>query len=209
MQLGLELHHQQLELLSENLKVALSAACAQRQEKMYSVFAERSKTGDLALFTRALDSMWREVLADQRSRNDFKILDDQVTALIPSPVARHGIYMAHAEFAVLSLAYCISARVSGNSSDVIHAARQCFESIDNFLLSPTEKTPEIDQSHPNFEAQILTHPLMQAEHLRQERDLSDVQHANVDTMPSVIAQIRQRAEIDSKSFLPAEVVETK
>ena len=58
--------------------------------------------------------------------------------------------------------------------------------------------------HPEANAKVLAHPLTEAEHCRQERDLFDLEQALLrpDTMADFVNRLRKRAEIEAKIFLP-------
>ncbi len=153
--------------------------------------------------------MWRESIAPQVSDGELKTLDDRVMVLVPDPRRTpFDMYAANAEYAVLALAYCIGTRRSGDASDVMHCAVQAFNSIHNFLTSRIERTPQLDSNHPQWAEHLTTHPLIRAEVFRQEKDLLDVQGAVPETVAHLIDEIRRRAEIDSHSFLPSDVMRT-
>jgi hypothetical protein len=204
MNLGLELHADALDRLPANLKTVLAAACTQRQAEIFRIYAGRAKAKTSHTFDEILDSVWRDESSRAIPHRELVELEILGKKLMPSNKVRHSIYQANAECAVISLLRCIRVRISGQTRDVILAAAQSFDSIDSFLTNPIGRTPEIDIAKPGADILVANHPLMLAEHQRQEKDLSELQEAATD--PSDIAdaidKIRNRAVGDEKAYLP-------
>jgi hypothetical protein len=66
------------------------------------------------------------------------------------------------------------------------------------------KKPLINRQEPVAFEKIFAHPLMEAEHFRQERDLHELQQALLQpsTIPDVVDMLRKRSEIEAREFLP-------
>ena len=77
-------------------------------------------------------------------------------------------------------------------------------SIYNTLTGPIGEKPQIDLNEPNAIERIFAHPLIEAEHRRQERDLYEVQQALLrpNTIPAVVDELRRRSVVEAKDFVP-------
>ena len=109
-----------------------------------------------------------------------------------------------AELAVLSLLYSNRVLVTNKAQDTMYAAHQNFVSIDNFLTSPIGKKPQLDRHKADTIAKVLAHPLTEAEHRRQERDLLELElpSPGPKMIPDAVDKLRKRAEIEANEFLP-------
>jgi hypothetical protein len=76
--------------------------------------------------------------------------------------------------------------------------------IYNFLTSSIGKKPQFDLHEPDALEKIFAHPLIEAEHCRQERDLFELKQALLrpGTIPDVVDTLRKRSEIEARDFLP-------
>jgi hypothetical protein len=201
---GLELHSARIDQLPTALKAALAAACAQRQAEVYRVYSRRTGDGDSVAFDSLLNEIWGDIRCKQASEQDHKKWHDRGERLYPSQKVRGDIYSASAELAVLSLLHSNSVLLTGKSQGTVHAAHQAFESVDNFLTNPIGKKPQFDIDHVDAISKLLAHPLTEAEHRRQERDLFELEQIlpRQELMPGVVDELRKRAEIEAKEFLP-------
>jgi len=205
--LGLELHKDVLDELPANAKVILAATCVQRHSEVYRAFARCSNLRRSADFGRILDSIWRDASSEQLSREQLAQMQERALKLVPGQ-ARTGVYDANAEMAALSLAYCVGTRISGKTSDLLYAARQAFVSIWTFLVNPIGRTPQIDMTSPGAVAQFESHQLVQAEHARQERDLSDVRRMLDERRAAekIVNYLEERSKAEERSLLPIDAL---
>jgi hypothetical protein len=200
MRLGLELHTNVLDRLPLGPKIALAAACTQRQAEVFRLYTTRTATKNSDIFDRILNSIWQDGQLSHRQLAEYEVIGK---ALMPGQKRIHfSIYQANAECAVISLLRCIRVRMSGQTVDVILAAAQAFDSIDHFLTSPIGKTPEVDIAKPGANALVSAHPLMLAEQRRQEMDLLELQRADPKHIAAAIDELRKRAVGDERYFLP-------
>jgi uncharacterized protein YjaG (DUF416 family) len=201
---GLELHSARIDRLSTGLKAALAAACAQRQAEVYRAYARRAGAANAGAFDNLLNKIWDDIRCQQASNHEHKKWHDRGEKLVPNPKTRSDIYKAGAELAALSLLYSNSVLMTDKTQHTMYAAHQCFVSIDNFLTSSIGKKPEFDKDKADTIAKVLAHPLTEAEHCRQERDLFELEHvlAQSEMIPAAVDELRRRAEIEAKDFLP-------
>jgi uncharacterized protein YjaG (DUF416 family) len=201
---GLELHSARIDRLPTCLKAALAAACAQRQAAVYRAYSRRTGDGNSRAFDNLLSEIWEDIRCKQASEQDHSKWHDRGERLYPSQNAKSDIYSAGAELAVLSLLHSNSVLLTGKSQGAVHAAHQTFESVDNFLTSPIGKKPQFDIDQADALSKLLAHPLTEAEHRRQERDLLELEQilSRPELLPHAVDKLRKRAEIEANDFLP-------
>ena len=201
---GLELHATTIDRLHTCLKGALAAACAQRQGEVYRAYARRTNDGSAKGFDNLLNAIWDDIRYARVSEQEHRKWNDQAEKLYPIKKGTTDRCRAGAELAVLSLLYSNDVLGSGKTQYTIDAAHQTFGSIEHFLTSSIGQKPQFKMYHPEANAKVLAHPLTEAEHCRQERDLFDLEQALLrpDTMADFVNRLRKRAEIEAKIFLP-------
>jgi hypothetical protein len=192
-----------VERLPATLKAALAAACAQRQAGVYRTYVKRTGAGNSETFDNLLNAIWDYISRPQASEHDPKEWEASGDNLLKQKT-KSDIYGAGAEFAILSLLYSNDILTTGKTQDVIYSANQPFNSIDDFLTSPIGKRPQIDVNQADSSAMVLAHPLSQAEHRRQERDLFDLEQAlhRPETIPEAVERLRRRSMAEAHDFLP-------
>jgi hypothetical protein len=200
---GLELHRAKIDRLPARLKAALAAACAQRQAEVYRAYVRRTEAGNSEAFDSLLNAIWDDIRCPQASEQERKSWELGADKLL-NQKTKSDIYGAGAEFAILSLLYSNDTLAAGKTEDAIYSANQTFNSIHNFLTSPIGKEPQFHISQADTTAKVYAHPLSQAEHRRQERDLLEVEQALLrpDTIPAVVGGLRRRSAIEAKEFIP-------
>jgi hypothetical protein len=201
---GLELHGVTIDRLPINLKGALAAACTQRQGEVYRAYAKSTNDGSAKGFDDLLDKIWNEITSPQASEQQHKSWEDCAETLYPDQKTKSHRFKGGAELAILSLLYSNGVLMTGKTQDTIDAAHQMFGSIEHFLTSPLCQTPQFKAYQPDTYAKVLAHPLTEAEHRRQERDLIELEQAIFQPamIPVVVDRLRNRAKIEAKIFLP-------
>jgi Protein of unknown function (DUF416) len=201
---GLELHPARIDRLSTGLKAALAAACAQRQAEVYRAYARRTGARSAGVFDNLLNEIWGDIQCQQASEQEHMKRRDRGVKLVPNLKTSRDIYQAGAELAVLSLLYSSSVLMANKTQHTMYAALQSFVSIDNFLTSRIGKKPQFDRDKPDTIAKVLAHPLTEAEHRRQERDLLELERIlpRPEIIEDAVAKLRKRVEIEAKDFLP-------
>jgi uncharacterized protein YjaG (DUF416 family) len=201
---GLKLHPARIDQLPTALKAALAATCAQRQAEVYRAYSRRTGDGHPRAFDDLLSKIWQDILCKKASEQDHEKWHKRGERLYPSLNAKGDIYLVAAEYAVLSLLHSNSVLLTGESQGTVHSAHQTFESVEDFLTSPLGKKAQFDIDHADTSSKILAHPLTEAEHRRQERDLFELEQilTRPELIPDAIDKLRRRAEIEAKEFLP-------
>jgi hypothetical protein len=202
---GLELRHAAIDRLPIDLKAALAAACTQRQTEVYRVYARRTGTPTAAAFDNLLNAIWDKIHRRQGlGPKEHMDWEGRAERLYPGDKAKPDVYQGCAQIAVLALLCSNNVLRTGNTEDTSNAAHEAFMSIYNSLTSSIDQKPQIDLGEPDADARIFSHPLTEAEHCRQERDLFELEQALIrpDTIPNVVDAVRKRSEIDARDFLP-------
>ena len=105
---------------------------------------------------------------------------------------------AWAEDAGAAIVYALRCLLTGQSQEGAWAARSAYTALDHFVRSQQDK----NASQAGAEEQVLSHPLIQAELLRQRRDLDQLASMEFENvLQAVVLQLRLRAKIASTEFL--------
>jgi len=188
-----------LQRLSPALRVAFAAACAERQMPAYRSFANKHRVENPDTLDRALDDAW--LSPSKRGMEPQRQLDESM-ALIPQedavkPWTREANY---AQDASISVAYALRARITGEAQEAAWSARHAWESLYQFVID----REGLDINQPSDMARVLSHPLVQAELLRQRRDLDDLLSVSGENLQQVITRLRDRAKGESETFFTVE-----
>jgi hypothetical protein len=201
---GLELHRAEIDRLPTDLKAALAAACTQRQTEVYRIFARRTGARTFDEFDNLLSAIWDKIRGRQGlDSKEHMNWQRRAEKLYPSDEI-DDLYTGLAQIATLALLHSNNVLWTHKAEDACSAAHETFMSIYNSLSGPIGHKPQIHLDEPNAIERIFAHPLIEAEHRRQERDLSEIQQAMLrpDTIPAVVDELRRRSTIEAKDFLP-------
>lgn len=187
------------------LRYIFAVMCAERQMPAYELFEAVNAAGSLPVFRQALDDIWATP-----DRNDTSALQqqlDECMALIPdeATVQPWTEQATYAQNAAMSVAYAIRARISGEAQEAVWSAQVACESLDHFIVN----REDIDIALQSGEVRVLAHPLMQAELLRQHRDLDELFDVASIYDQQTIMRFRERAKAESKMFFNHEVIEPR
>lgn len=173
---GLELHHDEIDRLPADLKAALAAACTQRQAEVYRAYARRTNTPTAAGFDNLLNAIWGKIQRRQdHGSKEHLQWQRRAESLYPADSPKSDIYHGNAQIAVIALLHSNNALWTRKAQDTCYAAHQSFFSIYNTLTVSLGGKPQFDVREPGVIEIVFAHPLIAAEHRRQERDLSELQ----------------------------------
>jgi len=147
---------------------------------------------------RALEEVWAE---PSRTENAVE-LERQIEAvmgLIPQEDGVEGPWTqeaTNAQNAGMTVAYALRTKFTGDAQEAAWAARVAYEALDNFIINKEG----IDTNRPGEELRVLSHPLVQAEFDRQERDLRELLAARGREVAEVVKRIRDRARTEANIF---------
>ncbi|WP_437480029.1 DUF416 family protein [Sorangium sp. So ce1014] len=187
-----------LERLPVPFRVAFAAACAERQMPAYRFFitqTERNPTNPMEI---ALEMVW----ADPNATNCATGLERQIEAimnLIPQEDSIEGPWTqeaTNAQNAGMAVAYALRAKLAGEAQEAAWAARVAYEALDNFIINKES----VDMNTPGNELRVFSHPLIQAELGRQERDIRTLLAANNREIARAVQEIRDRARAEAAAF---------
>lgn len=186
-----------LEHLSVPLRVAFAAACAERQMLAYRQFQARHGRDPRNALERALDDVWRDPgLVQEREQFEQRI--EELMPLIPQ---QEGVQQSwtqeatNAQNAGMCTVYALRAKLRGEAQEAAWAARVAYEGLDNVAIN----AENIDTNTPGEEHRVLSHPLVQAELARQQRDIDELLAGKQDPA-KLIARLRQRAREEAVGF---------
>jgi uncharacterized protein YjaG (DUF416 family) len=195
----------QLERLPNRLRAAFAAACAERQLPNYLRFAMTTGRGSPERLVGALRCLWEDVEGRTAGSTELKGYLNTCMSLLPEDGAGDLCLVSYyAEDAVSAVVYAIEARLKSDTRAAVESARVAYSSLDAYV-SEVLKFRSIGK---NQEAQILAHPLVQAELQRQRANLLQLKEIAGDPAgegPS-IAEIRRRAQADAKTFFGPDAI---
>src|SRR5258708_22370452 len=157
--------------LPQDLRSAFSAACAQRLAPAYNKYWKVSGSHADDKVTAALEALWDDLrgvkpLGDE----ELDSLSETVLQLVPDEDEASNAGTPYAEDAAAAVAFALRVRRTGAIQDAVWAARRVYEVLDNYVIRAAGEQ-DID------EEKALSHPLIQRELERQERDISLLQSA--------------------------------
>lgn len=186
----------ELDRLPSPLRVVFAAASAERLLPAYTRFSRRTGRGDATALTAILERLWQDI---QGSRMDAQQVQENVDvsmSLIPQedsgPWAPD---QAWAEDAAAAVTYALRCRQSGQSQEAAWAARRAYEALDHFVISQEG----IEATKAGAEEQVLAHPLVQAELLRQRHDLDELLAADDQDVVRVAKRMHMKAQAESEA----------
>ncbi|WP_437949188.1 DUF416 family protein [Sorangium sp. So ce296] len=187
-----------LERLPIPFRVAFAAACAERQMSAYRRFATQKGQTSTNTMDMALDTVWADPNATPNAA-DLEHQIETIMDLIPQEGSIEGPWTqdaTNAQNAGMAVAYALRAKLAGEAQEAAWAARVAYEALDN-LISNNER---IDPNTPGNELRILSHPLVQAELGRQERDIRTLLAADHRETTRTVQELRDRARADASAF---------
>jgi uncharacterized protein YjaG (DUF416 family) len=192
----------QLRQLPPELCVAFAAACAERLLPAYFSFAKQTGRGDPRRLAAILERLWADLQGNPMSAEELKASLDTCMSLIPQEDEEPWVEeQAYAEDAVVSLAYALRARQSGESQEAAWAARVAYETVDHYVINRVG----IDTNQPSGEERVLSHGIVQAELARQRRDVEELLNAVGDAnTKAVVSAFHARARADAIRFFQSD-----
>jgi hypothetical protein len=187
----------ELETLPPRGRAAFAAACAERQYPAYAAFVLALGREDDGTVRRTLDRAWDLAASGIVSDPDTIGLIEQCAALIPDSEAVDSI-PAHADDAIAAAAYALQAAAGLDERAAGWAAQRGTDGLDNYLLSN-----DIDDSLPDADQLVWSHPLVMAEVSRREADLRRLNTAS--SWQAAVDAVR--ADATGVSVLPLELLD--
>jgi uncharacterized protein YjaG (DUF416 family) len=188
---------ERLRKIPSESRVAFALLCAERLFPNYQAFHDATGKGSFSALTSISDRLWKDISGERMALEEVRMALQACMELIPGEDdAPESPLHAYAEDAASALAYALRTRLSGESQEAAWAARRAYESLDHYVIHHKA----LDLNEPQAEEQVVRHPLIQAELVRQQRDLDDLQ-----TDPAALAEkmteLRARAMRERIAFL--------
>lgn len=190
----------QIEQLGKQHRAAFAAACAERLLPSYLRFSKRTGWGDYFFLVNTLEDLWKNLSSEQKPGVDNKDIDVRIsTTMSLIPAESDGQWVSEqacAEDAASAVVYALRCFRTGEAQEAVWAARRSYECLDHYVIN----SEKIDINVSEAEGKILSHPLIQAELARQQRDVSELLRKSI-----TLAELRQRAHSEAVNFLPTDV----
>lgn len=189
-----------LQNLPQEHRVAFAAMCAERQMGAYRLFEAMNGREVPNALEGALEEVWIDP-AVMRDEKTFEQRIEELMHLIPQDKTLQKPWTqsaTNAQNAGMSAIYALRTRLSGDAQEAAWAARVAYEALDNFVIN----SGNIDTNTPGNEQQVLSHPLVQAELRRQQRDLDELRTGK-EHHARLIARLRDRARTEAAIFFGA------
>jgi uncharacterized protein YjaG (DUF416 family) len=185
-----------LSLLPAKLRSAFAAACAERLLPAYLAFSKQTGRGHPEWISSIADRLWQDLEGDEMSPEQVQEAARYCEQLVPGENQEPwSSVQAYADDAAAAMAYALRCRQNGDEQEAAWASRRAYEALDHFVISLND-----DENGTVNEDRVLSHPLVQTELMRQERDLEELAASPQDAMRSLIARIKLRARAESKDF---------
>ncbi len=192
-----------IERLPRAHRAIFAAACAERQLPGYAIYSKKTGRGQPESLSDVLVWLWGAIASGQYESRVISRKIDLALQLVPreddGPWANGT---ASAEDASASVVYALKCHSSGDSQDAVWAARRAYENLDNYITTEEDGAVSwVSQSKlPADIAQVTSHPLIQAELERQNRDLDDLLGSTDRNANELVKSFRERAIAESQFF---------
>lgn len=186
----------ELSRIPVSLRVVFAAAVAERLLPIYAAFSRKTGRGDPQSLMEILERLWGDIDGIEMSPEELQKNIDLSIELAPDEDDEPWVPDQHwAEDAAAAVAYALCARQNGGSQDAAWAARRACDALDDFVMTQED----IDTDVSGAQERITSNPLVQAELMRQQRDLSELVGADGHDVSALAHKIRQRAKTESIS----------
>ena len=183
-----------IEHLSRHDRTAFAGACAERMLRAYFKFSDRTGRGNPHKLREILTRLWSDLAGNAMSEAEAEAQIRETNDLIPCADDLPWVpEQPAAEDAAEAVAYALRSRQSGSSQEAVWAAYCAYEALDDFVINHEHIDTNIEGAH----ARVLAHPLIQAELLRQQRDLEEILRGTI-----TLQQLRERSKEEAAYFLP-------
>jgi uncharacterized protein (UPF0147 family) len=173
--------------LPKSHRTIFAAACAERLLPSYS--SSNSSGED---FKEAMLLLWNDLIDDPVPENQLRAAAKRCEKLIQGDEDDQD--------APVAVAYALRSIWEEGTEEAQWAATRAYNSVDAFLTE-RESGPILTK---DMMRRISEHPIVQAELLRQQRDLDDLLNARGESVKLVAARFRDRAKEEANFFFGAD-----
>jgi len=181
------------------LRVIFATSCAERLMPAYWLFHTESGEGDPVAMSRALEDLWSNPVLPEVHEEVYEQQLEKVMSLIPRDyeIGRSWTEQTtYAQDSLISLAYALRTRLTGEPQEAAWSARVAYEALDHFVIN----LEDIDTNKPGGEERVICHPIVQAELKRQQRDLDELLDSSGQNVHEIALRFRDRACAEAGSF---------
>lgn len=175
---------------------AFAAACAQRLLPSYRAFSGQSGAGNPSMLTESLSMLWDRLRGGAIEKDDLIARIEVCEQIVPEEDEQWSELTAYAQNAAAAVAYALRCEANGEPQEAAWAARQAYEAVDFYVVHKNG----VDVNAPDAELKILSHPVVQAELGRQDRDLREGEHLAAAELLRYAELLRERSEREAISF---------
>jgi uncharacterized protein YjaG (DUF416 family) len=194
-----------LERIASPLRPVFAATCAERLMPALERFAARTGRRENANSLRELLSkLWLDLEGVRKlDLETIDVLTEECTDLIPSEDDEEQWVKEQpaAEDAATALAYALRCRSSGEAQEAAWSARRAYEALDNFVINQER----IDTTEKGAEEAVLRSAVIQAELMRQRRDITELGGLAGESPEAVATTFRERARREGLSLFGSSV----
>ena len=181
-------------------RAAFAAACAERLFPAYVRFAHEARRGDPEALRTALNLLWDDLAGNPVSELTLRASAEKCLALVPREDEEPWVEsQPSADDAAAALVYAIQSMVTDGTQEAAWSARRAYDALDRVVMDgePGIVVTEL------VAQRVLEHPLVQAELLRQRRDLDDLLGLGDRDVRELAAQLRDRSKEEAGVFFRA------
>lgn len=186
-----------LRRLSPGFRVAFALLSSFRILPTYRRFHAKTGRGDPATLESTAAELWRDITQHRLSDTEIQMAAARCMELVPSEQGWDEDTQPYAEDAAAAVAYAVRARLNGDPQEAAWAGRRVYEAIDHFINAQKEVSATTD---PDDQLNVLAHPLVQAELLRQQRDLHELGEMEKMASPEGLEGLRERSVREAGVF---------
>jgi uncharacterized protein YjaG (DUF416 family) len=186
----------QLCRLPREHRAAFAAACAERVFPAYVRFSQEAGKGDPETLRAALGHLWDDLTGDPVSELELDATAKKCLALVPKEDVDPWVdSLPGAQDAVIALVHALEARWKTSSREAMWSARCAYDALDRFVRFDDSGVVVTAN-----EERVLEHPLIQAELVRQRRDLDELLGMRDRDVKEVAVRLRDWAKEDGTIF---------
>ena len=183
-----------VEQLSCALRIAFAAACAERLLTGYAKYAAKTGGGGLAVLREILTRLWKDLEGERMSDAEVDAAIKTCLQMIPQEEGSAWVpEQATADDAAAALAYALGCRRSCRPEEAVLAAQRAYDALDEFVIYKEN----VDTNVPGAEDRVVSHPLIQTELARQQRDIDELLQRLI-----TVTALRDRSRVEAATFLP-------
>ena len=161
----------QLMGMNSDHSLAFGVACCERLLPGYELFCAKAGWGNPEELRRILTLIGRQCWRRDLDRVQIQALSLGCEKAAPDSEDFDFLYTATAQDTVAAICQLLKFLDDSDIDHIVNAAQYVTDSIDLIV----QEVVDMDPGDPELETKILSHPLMQNELRRQERDIKDLQ----------------------------------